>query len=146
MYEYDGVIKKVCLRSCLNAGGQRAASWMSGSDCWKCHSSQRGGDVIDLRNLTHTHILPPPQKKKKYFSFAHHLSWHFIPYIMNVCLPQWNLTSGQGGTTQLCIFKRKKKKKITESLEDSRTPPVTPCNVKHGCTPPQLPPNAGAGE
>lgn len=35
-------------------------------------------------------------------------------------------------------------RKITESLEDSRTPPVTPVNVKHGCIP-QLLPNAGAG-
>lgn len=42
---------------------------------------------------------------------------------------------------QLCIFMRK----ITESLEDSRMPPVTPFSVKHGCIP-QLLPNAGAGE
>lgn len=42
---------------------------------------------------------------------------------------------------QLCIFMRK----ISESLEDSRTPPVTPSNVKHGCIP-QLLPKAGAGE
>lgn len=42
---------------------------------------------------------------------------------------------------QLCIFMRK----ITESLENRRTPPVTAVNVKDGCIP-QLLPNAGAGE
>lgn len=50
-----------------------------------------------------------------------------------------NIWGGQSTATadivQLCIFMRK----IIESLEDSRTPPMTPSTVKQGCIPQLLP-------
>lgn len=91
-------------------------------------------DRLYVRNFT------PKQKETEILQYLFSQVFFFI---WNICsIVKWNIWAERGADIKhLRTFMGK----ITESLENSRTPPVTAFNVKHGFIP-QLLPNAGAGE